>query len=301
MSFEITTNFVQQYSSNMAMLAQQKQSRFERAVTPIPITGKRGSYDQVGQSEAVKKTERHGRTPFTPLPHRRRWISLETFQWADLIDNPDLVRLLAEPSSTYAMAGIAAMNRAKDANIAAAFFADAATGEDGATTVVFPAANQVGVADWSYGAGSGNAGMTISKLISARALMFGYEAVDEMDDQSLPEAYCALTFKQWGELLSTTEVTSRDFNGELAALKEGKIDTFLGFKFIRYELLPVDGSGYRRIPCWQKQGMALGVGGARLGRVAERPDLSHTTQVFWEDNFGAARVEENRVIEIKCL
>lgn len=301
MSFEVTANFVQQYSSNMVMLAQQRMSRLERAVTPIPIVGKRGSYDQVGQSEAVKKTERHGRTPFTPLPHRRRWISLETYQWSDLIDNPDTVRMLVEPSSTYAMAGIAAMNRAKDAAIAAAFFASAATGEDGSTAVTFPSANQVAVNDWTYGAGSGNAGMTISKLISARALMFGYEAVDDLDDQSLPEAYCALTYKQWGELLSTTEVTSRDFSGELAALKEGKIDSFLGFKFIRYEGLPLDGSSYRRIPVWQKQGMALGTGGERKGRITERDDLSYSTQVFWEDNFGAARIEENRVIEIKCL
>lgn len=302
MSLEITTSFVQQYASNFTMLAQQRPSRFERAVTIVPITGKRGSVDQIGQSEAVKKTERHGRTPYTPLPHRRRWINLDTYQWADLIDTPDKVRMLGDPTSSYVIAGVAAMNRAKDAAIAAAFFASASTGEDGSTSVSFPAANQVAVNSWTYGAGSGNAGLTISKLIEARALLFGYEAVDEMDDQNLPEAFCAVTKKQWGELLSTTEATSRDFAGDLLALKEGKINRFLGFEFIRYENLPLNGSSYYRIPVWQKAGMALGIGGAedRKLEVGPRPDLGYTTQVFAEDNFGAARLEENRVVEIIC-
>jgi hypothetical protein len=300
MSFEITTGFVQQYSSNMMMLGQQRMSRFERAVTIVPITGKRGSVDQVGQSETVTKTERHGRTPYTPLPHRRRWISLDTEQWADLIDDPDKVRMLVDPTSTYAMAGIAAMNRAKDRKIVNAFFATATTGEDGTSTVAFPAANQVAVNSWAYGSGSGNAGLTISKLIEARALLFGYEAVDEMDDQNLADASIAVTKKQWGELLSTTEATSRDFAGELQALKEGKLKRFMGFEFIRYEGLPLNGSNQFRVPVWQKQGMALGKGGTPKGRITEREDLSYTTQVFWEDNFGAARIEENRVVEIIC-
>lgn len=301
MSFEITTNFVQQYRNNMAMLAQQKMSRFERAVTQIDIVGKRGSYDQVGQSEAQKRTGRHQATPFTPLPHRRRWIPLDTYEWSDLIDKPDMVRMLAEPSSTYARAGIAAMNRAKDAVIAASFFADASTGEDGATTVSFPGANVVAVNSWAYGAGTGNAGLTISKLIEARALLFGYEAVTEVDDQDLPDAYIAVTRKQWGDLMATTEATSKDFAGELAALQSGKLTRFMGFEFIRYELLPTDGNSYRRIPVWQKEGVGLGRGNAPIGRITERDDLSYSTQVYYADDFGASRLEENRVIEIKCL
>jgi len=300
MSFDITANFVQQYSSNMQMLAQQRMSRFEKCFTRIDIVGKRGSYDQVGQSEAVKRTGRHAATPFTPLPHRRRWIGLDTQEWSDLIDKPDAVRMLAEPSSTYARAGIAAVNRAKDREAAAAFFASANTGEDGLTAVPFPAANVVAVGSWTYGAGTGNAGMTISKLIEARTLLFGYEAVDEMDDQELPEAYCALTRRQWGELLSTTEATSRDFSGDLAALQSGKLKRFLGFEFIRYEPLPTDGSGFRRVPVWQKAGMGMGFGNSPVARVTERDDLSYSTQVYYADDFGAARLEENRVIEIKC-
>jgi len=302
MSLEITTAFVQQYASNFMMLAQQRQSRFERAFTRVDIVGKRGSTDQIGQSEAVKKTERHGRTPYTPLPHRRRWINLSTYQWADLIDTPDMVRMLADPTSSYVIAGVAAMNRAKDAEAVAAFFATATTGEDGTGSTAFPSANQVAVNDWTYGAGSGNTGLTISKLIAARALLFGYEAVDDLDDQNLPEAYIAVTKKQWGELLSTTEATSRDFSGELAALKEGKLKRFLGFEFIRYENLPLNGSSYYRIPVWQKAGMGMGFGGAedRKLEVGPRSDLGYTTQVFAEDNFGAARLEENRVVEIIC-
>ena len=301
MSFEVNTAFVQQYNANMAMLAQQRKSRFRRAVMTQDVTGKRFSYDQVGQSEAEKVTVRHAKTPFTPLPHRRRWIAMDTYRWSDLIDNPDAVRMLAEPSSAYAQAGIAAMNRTQDAIIAASFFADASTGEDGATTVSFPAANVVAVNSWAYGAGSGNASLTISKLIEARSLLLGYEAGEDNDEQSLVDAYIAVTKKEWASLLATTEATSRDFAGDMDALRTGKIRSFMGFEFIRYEGLPTDGSGYRRIPVWQKQGMMLGIGQDPVGRITERDDLSYATQVFYEQTHGAARVEENRVIEIKCL
>lgn len=301
MSFEITANFVQQYRSNMAMLAQQRTSRFERAVITEAVTGKRASYDQVGQSEAVERTARHSPTPFTPLPHRRRWCDLTTQEWSDLIDDPDKVRMLAEPSSTYARAGIAAMNRAKDRKIVAAFFADSMTGEDGSTTVSFPAANQIAVNSWKFGSGSGNSGLTISKLIEARKMLLGYEAVDENDDQSMPDGYVGVTAYQWADLLATTEVTSRDFAGDLEALRSGKINRFMGFEFIRYEQLPVDGSGYRRIPVWQKQGMYMAKARDTTGRVTERDDRSYSTQVYYAQDIGATRLEESRVIEIKCL
>ena len=209
--------------------------------------------------------------------------------------------MLADPTSTYTMAGNAAMNRKIDDIIIASFFATANTGADGSTAVPFPAANQIAVNSWAYGVGSGNVGLTISKLIEARIFLFGQEAVDDYDEPEPDGTYIAVTAKQIGNLLATTEVTSKDFN-MVQALVEGKIKRFMGFEFVRTERLQTDGSGYFRVPVWQKQGVVLGCAeDLTMVSIDKRPDKNNAIQPYYEMVLGAARVEEGRVAEIKCL
>lgn len=300
MSFEITTSFVQQFRSTLEMLAQQQRSRLRDKVIYDPAPGQTHWYDQIGSSAAQRITNRHADTPVANTPHRRRKIDLAPYNWADLIDTVDKARMLADPSSSYAQAGNAAMNRAIDDVIIGAFFATANTGADGTTTVAFPAANQVAVNSWTYGSGSGNAGLTISKLIEARVLLFGGEAVDD-DNQDTGDTYIAVTGKQIGNLLATTEATSKDF-ATVQALVEGTISRFMGFNFVRTERLLTDGSGYWRVPVWNKKGVVLSVAeDLTQVRIDNRPDKNNATQPYYEMTIGAARVEEARVIEIKCL
>lgn len=301
MSFEITTGFVQQFRSTLGMLAQQKKSRLRDKVLFEMATGMTVWFDQVGVSNAQRITTRHADTPIANTPHRRRRIDLAPFNWADLIDNSDKVRMLADPSSAYTQAGNAAMNRTIDDLIIAAFFATASTGADGSTSVAFPAANTVAVNSWTYGSGSGNAGLTISKLIEARVFLLGQEVSDNYDDQDADGLYIAVTAKQLGNLLSTTEATSKDYSA-VESLVEGKIKRFMGFDFVRTERLQLDGSNFFRIPVWQKDGMVLAVADD-LTQVSidVRADKNRATQAYYEMTLGAARVEEARVVEIKCV
>jgi hypothetical protein len=299
MSFEITTDFVQQFRNTLELLAQQKRSRLRDKVLYLPTTGQTTWYDQVGSTAAQKITTRQGDTPIANTPHRRRRIDLAPYNWADLIDNVDKVRMLADPTSTYTLGGNAAMNRAIDDVIINAFFATANTGADGSTLVTFPAGNTVAVNSWAYGTGSGNAGLTISKLIEARVFLLGQEAVDS-DDQDLPDVYIGVTSKQLGNLLATTEVTSKDYN-TVAALAGGQVKNFLGFEFVRTERLLQDASNYYRCPVWQKSGVALAVAeDLTVAKISERSDKNNATQPYFEMVIGASRVEEARVVEIKC-
>lgn len=303
MSFEITTNFVQQFRSTLVLLAQQRKSRFKDKVIYEPVTGTTSWYDQVGTSSAQRITNRQGDTPLANTPHRRRRIDLAPYNWADLIDNADRVRMLADPSSTYTQAGNAAMMRSIDDIIISSFFATANTGVDGSTLVSWPSFAQqvVAVNSWTYGSGAGNAGLTISKLIEARICLFGQEAVDDYDEQQLDDVFIAVSSKQIGNLLSTTEVTSKDFNA-VQALVDGKISRFMGFNFVRSERLQTDSNGYTRVPVWQKQGMYLGCAeDSTLVAVTQRADKNMAWQPYYEMVLGAARVEEGRIVEIKCL
>lgn len=293
MSIEVSTSFVQQFRSNLVMLAQQMPSRLESTIYAEPVTGTTAWYDQIGTATAQRIINRHADTPIANIQHRRRRIDVLSYNVAELIDGADRVRMLADPSSAYAQALVAAMNRQKDDLIIAQFFASANTGADGTTAVTFPAANQVAVNSWKYGSGSGNAGLTISKLIEAKALMDAGE-VEET------ERYIAVSAKQLADLLGTTEVTSSDFNA-VQALVSGQISTFLGFNFIRSERLPIDGSSYRRVAAWQKMGMYLGKSQDIIADLGPRRDKNNAMQAYYEMTMGCARVEEARVIEIKCL
>ena len=86
MSTQITTAFVEMYSSNVAMLAQQMGSRLRAAVDVENVTGKNAFFDQVGVTAAQVRTSRHADTPQIDTPHSRRRLSLSSYEWADLID-----------------------------------------------------------------------------------------------------------------------------------------------------------------------------------------------------------------------
>ena len=117
MSFQITTAFVDQYSSNVQMLVQQKGSVLRGLVLQESVKAKEAYFEQIGSVAAVKKTTRHADTPRVETPHKRRRLTLSTYNWADLIDNDDKVRMLIDPTSEYSMAAAWAMGRAIDEEI----------------------------------------------------------------------------------------------------------------------------------------------------------------------------------------
>lgn len=294
MSTQITTAFVQQYNSILLDLAEQKSSRLRNTVyTKTGVVGKTTYIDQLGSTQAVVRTSRHGDTPLISIPHSRRKIDLKDFEHADLIDKADEIRLLIDPASGYARKQASAFGRAFDEEIITAALGTAYTGETGSSSVTFPAGNQVAVNAWNYETGSGNAGLTVSKIIEARVKLRTAD-VDPME-----EFYFVTTSKGMGQLLSNTKATSSDYVG-VKALVSGQLDTFYGFKFIETELLPLDGSGYSRNLAYTKSGIGLAIGKDMSTRIDERADKSYSKQVYTSMTIGASRLEEAKVIEIKC-
>lgn len=293
MSFQITTAFVQQYKDNMYMLSQQKGSRLRDAVTlETGVVGKSVFIDQFGATSMQQKTGRHTDTPLISTPFSRRKIDIAPYEWADLTDNPDIVRTLNDPTNKLVMAGMAAAGRTIDDIVIASAFATAYTGETGSTTVAFPASQQVAVNDHNFDSGTGDVGLTVGKLIAAKTIL------DENEVESEDRYICAPS-RQINNLLTNAEVTSADYN-TIKALVRGEVDTYLGFNFIRSEQIDVDDNGDYRVMAWQKKGLALAIGRDVTGRISERDDKSYATQVYFELDMGASRLEEERVVEIKC-
>mgnify|MGYP003644626265 FL=1 len=281
MSTNITTAFVQQYSANIQMLSQQMGSLLRDKVRVESVTGKNAFFDQVGSVTAVLKTSRHSDTPQIDTPHSRRRVSLADYEFADLIDQQDKVRLLIDPTSSYAQAAAMAMGRAMDDVIISAALGTAFTGETGATSTAN--ANQIV---------HGSAGLTIAKLRTAK------QTLDLGDvDPSIPR-HIIVSPRQITDLLGTTEVTSSDFN-TVKALANGEVNSFLGFNFIVSNRLALS-STTRSCIAFAQDGIALGIGKDVNARIDERADKSYATQVYYCMSIGATRMEEAKVVEVQC-
>ena len=291
MSFNITTHFVQQYTTNVQLLLQQKGSKLRNTVTVGSYTGKAAkAIEQVGPVTAQKRTIRHGDTPLISTPADARWVFPVDYEWADLIDDQDKLRMLIDPTSSYSQNGAYALGRAMDDEIISAFFADAKTGENGSTTTIFGVDQDVVVATGSTGA----TGLNISKLREAKKILMQNEV--DIDNDPL---FCIITASQHDDLLNEAQAISLDYNTR-PVLVDGKITAFMGFNFIHTERLPLNSSSQRRVPAFAKSGMHLGLFNDINTMISERADKGYATQVYVKGTFGATRTEEGKVVEIVC-
>lgn len=287
MSFEVTTAFVQQYTTNVQLLLQQRGSKLRDYCTMGSYTGKAAkAVEQIGAVTAQRKTSRHSDTPLISTPHDARWVFPTDFEWADMIDDQDKLRMLIDPTSPYAQNGAYALGRSLDDLIIEVALGGAKTGENGVTTTPFATATQ--------SIAVGGTGLTIAKLRTAKKIL----TANEVDIANDP-LYLAVTATQIDNLLGTTEVTSADFN-TVKALVNGDVDSFMGFKFVNIERLGVDGSGDRRCFAWAKSGLHVGIWNDINTKITERADKSYATQVYVKGTFGATRTDEKKVVEIIC-
>ena len=284
MSTQITTAFVEQYSANIQMLSQQMGSLLRDAVRNESVVGKDAYFDQIGKVTAILKTSRHSDTPQIDTPHSRRRVSLADYEFADLIDQQDKVRLLIDPTSSYAKAAAYAMGRAMDDVIIAAALGTANTGVSGGTPVTFPAGNIVA-------ANTGGTGMNIAKLAAAKQIL------DVGDVDPSIKRHIVVSPAEIADLLNNTTVTSSDFN-TIKALVQGEIDSFMGFKFHVSNRLVDNGAANTQCIAFAEDGILLGVGKDVTARIDERADKSYATQVYYCQTIGATRMEEAKVVSV---
>lgn len=298
MSLQIPEWFVQQYSRNVMMLVQQQGSRLRGAVTIEPVNGKSAFIDRLGATAAILRVSRHADSPLVSTPHSRRRLDLADYEWGDLVDQPDKIRTLNDPTSPYAVNASWAMGRSMDDVIIVAFDGTAFTGSGSAGetvgTVTFPAGQSI-ANDFQIGGAGSAGGMTLDKLLEAKRIL---DSADVPPDE---ERFLAVTARQLQDMLnlSGNEITSADFN-TVRALVRGEVDTFLGFTFIRTERLSAGSGTDRNCMAWTRSGMALGIGQDIRAEIERRADKSFSTYVFYSMSIGAVRLEEERVVRILC-
>lgn len=307
MSSEITTAFVEQYSSLVFHLSQQKGSRLRPAVRNEMQRGKSAFYDRIGQTTVYDITTRHGDTVLNDTPHSRRRVTLIDKGAADMVDEQDKVRTLIQPDSQYALSQAWALGRAMDDKIISEALGTAYGGSDGSTTVTWPNSQKRVIA---------NAG-TVGLDLSVEGLRIVGEVLDAADvDPSIPRYFIGTSSQKYS-LLADTEATSSDY-ATIKALVNGQINEYMGFNFIWTERLNTqsgtlnfgtdnsvgsgsgDADGFRRCIALASDGVLFAQALAMKSSITERPDKNMNIQVFTRASFGATRMEEEKVVELLC-
>lgn len=293
MSVNIPVHFVQQYSSNIELLLQQKGSKLRNAVSVGSYTGKQASpVNQFGKIEMQPVTTRFAPMGRVDAPADRRWVFPSDFDLPQLLDTFDQLRLITDPKSAYVENAVMAAGRQFDRLICAAFTGTAKTGEAGTTSTSFTAANEV---DVSFG--GTNSKLTVAKLREVKRLMMA-----NFIDFDMEQAFVGITAADHDSLLGEIQVTNRDYNDGAAVLKQGKIDSFMGFQFIHCELIEsaLAGTNEVTLPVWVKSGMHLGLWNDMQHDISQRKDLQGLPwQLYTVMTAGATRIEENKVYAIE--
>lgn len=281
----IPQSYVDQFSRTIHMLVEQSSSRLLRTVMSEQVTGETFTLERLGGIAAVNEiTDLGGDTPMGAIEHSRRIGYIKSYEVpATLLTKQSQVRMLIDPKSEYTMRHASVMGRAMDNEIIRALGGTTRAGKEGELSVALPSDRKIAV-------GSGAAArLTVDKLREAAARL------DELEVEG--NRYFIVTARGIQNLLEDPEVTSADYN-TVRALVNGQINSYMGFEFIRLELLPTIAAGVRAGYAYVQSAVKLGIAEAPNSRAAERPDKRHAWQLYTCGQWGSLRTEEARVVEV---
>jgi hypothetical protein len=287
----ITTYYETEFSKNWEMLAQQMDSRLGEAVTPTTITGKRRKFNQLDLGSMQEVTTRKGDTPDGDSTGTSYWLYRRKFERVITFDEDDEMQLgtIALPDSDEVASTAAASNRTKDDVIIQSFDATRYIGENGTTSNTFDSNFSIAV-DYVASGSAANSGLTLAKIARAKKLLDAAEVEDG-------DRYFVHSAQQLQDMLLIDKMTSEDY-ASVKALVDGKVDRFLGFKFIRSERLTRNSStDVRTCFAWHKSGIKFADGGRNV-HMDILPGRRHCKQIRGVYRCGSVRTQNEKVVRI---
>lgn len=290
-SATITTAFKTQFHDGFMDALQQRDSRFQAAITDRGmIEGSSFTTNNIGLVEAREVTGRYQDKQAQEVAHETRLAYMTDFDIGPLVvDAFDLAKLTADPTYKYQGLLLAAANRRKDRVIYRALLDGSLTrtSEGGSvTSTTIPSGQQIA---------AGGTGFTKAKILQTKALFRANEA-DEFNDEELYIAYDGVMLRQ---ILADTTLTSADFMA-VQMLQTGKLaDKWLGFNWLPFNALDVPAGNTSRTVAWAKSCLQFGTGITVKTDIRENTTKrGHPTEVYGWMSFGATRQDEKKVVQI---
>lgn len=294
-NFPITEAYKLMFTANVQAALFRKGGLLMPNISSASYSGEKAQVvNFLGPIFFTKRTSVYADTKATEPEHTQRWISADDYDCAVLVDRVDTLRTIYDPTNPYVERMREALARLQDDVVAQAFFADARSGKNGASTVSFATVASDTIGD-------GGVGMTFAKLRSLRKTM-----KRRYLDLRTEKPMIGVTAQQTDDLLGETVVGSHDYN-MVKPLVDGEVSNFMGFTFIPLEgALSVDNGlldtvgQLRSCPAWVPSGMHFGDWQALLLTIGPRADKNNIQQIHAATSFGATRLEEGRVFKVQC-
>lgn len=311
MSNQVEVSYAKHYAANVFHLSQQKGARLQPYCRQEIQNVEQDFYDRIGAVEAMEKIGRQVDVIYADTPHSRRRVVAKPYYYSDTADKDDKLKMLIDPESAYSQAAVFSLGRKKDDVFISAALGTAWGGTDGSDAIVLPTSQKIAAHDGSTATGVNLNVKTLRKVKEK------FHANDVDDSEKL---YIAVGSSQINSMLGQLEVQSVDYNS-VKALVMGEVDTFMGFKFIRTERLPrsasnvtytvtngtvgagagtITAANSRRCIAWAEQGVLFAAANSMFASIDKLPQKHFLNQIYVSQQFGATRMEEEKVVEVIC-
>lgn len=295
---KIPDHYQTEFATNFEHGIQQRMSRLKSYVQTDSITGKEKRYNRLEASEWRPITVRKGVTTPQAEDTNLRWCRLRGYDnvhWKDEFDDTMLGSIVL-PNSELMQNHTMGYGRLCDQVILEAAIGTSYIGETGVTPVTLPGTNVVAVDYVETGAAT-NSGLTIAKLRMAKFILDEY--LDPEEEEGSETRTLAVRAKQIQNLLATTEATHADY-ANVKALAEGKIDTFMGFKFKRTKKVSKDSNTDITSCVAFTRSSIKCVNGVTKSKLSILDTQNEAIQVRSACLLGAVRYWEEGVVKILC-
>ena len=280
-------------------------------------------YDRIGIADDLNLvTNRYGDNPMSEMTHERRRIGLADYDQGKAIDEKDLIRVATDPTHAYMQGLVASANRKVDDLIITGLTAPVYTGKAGATTVNFvsttadkvtvgavsdvqtrivagtylareAATEGIDVSATYTGTAGASTGLTLVKLKAVRTTMLKLDAIDQEEVLN-----CFISAEQFEDLLGINEVINSDY-AVRKSLSEGNVTTFMGFRFIHCERLPLSG-GIRSCFVFKPRAIKLAIGQDIVGDIWRLPAKKNIPYIYTKLGMGTSRMWGENLARVRC-
>lgn len=327
----IDTTYVQAYTSGMEHAFQQKVSILEPYFEKESQAEEFKYYDRIGEADEMQEdTTRYGDNPISEIEFGRRRSQLKDYKQGKYVDEKDLLRVLTDPMMPINQALLASANRKKDDIIIDNYFGVSNTGKGGETPIAFAnGATTTGNTVWlgqksngssnpvtstggrynlvqgnfegftvssqyKLGATAADTGLTIDKLKAARSTMLRLEAITP--DETIN---CFMTHRQLEDLLGEEEIINADYAVK-RSLAEGNVTTYMGYRFILTERLPLI-EDERRVMVCTPRALKMIVGLDTRANTWRDTGKQNIPYIHFKLNATALRMWGEVAGEIRCI
>ena len=306
----IPVHYVNAFNSNVWHLAQQKGSRLAGLVRVETQKSEKAFWDYYDLAdEPTERLNKYADIVPTETSRGRRMTTFANYEKAEFFDHLDSLKMIHDPKSPVSEAFQNSFGRKMDRIVIAGAVGTAYSGKAGATSVTLPTTQKLAAFDGTTTTG---VGLNL-KTLRAIKKKFNQNEVDG-------EIVLACSANDVDNLLSITEVTSADFSS-VKALVSGAIDSFMGIRFVRTEILEtaltgnitytvnngalsgaltgtITAANGHYCIAFVKQGIILVKAEDMVSKISERNDKGDVIQLYSKMSMDATRLEEKCVMQV---